>query len=132
MKKCSRSFSQKLKDINSGLFCSWNGRFKKWQIFYKDPKTSLLRTVRFLQTSSGQYLDYIDSRVDKILYEIRTTIPWDLVQKYETTEEILDEVDRINKEYEDKMEAEEEARKIEIVNDTMGGNSLAERFGTWN
>lgn len=132
MKQCSSSFRQKLKDINSGLFCSWNGRFKKWQILHKDPKTSLVRSVRFLQLSNGQYLDYQDPRVDKIVYEIRTTIPWDLVAKYETTDQILDEVDRINKAYEDKMEKEEEARKMEIINDTMGGNSLAERYGTWN
>lgn len=132
MKKCPSSFNRKLKDINSGLFCMWNGRFNKWQILHKDPKTALIRRVSYVQTPTSTYMELDDPRVDKMLYHLKKSIPWDLVQKYDTTEQILDDVDRHNQKYEDKQNEEMELRKQEIIKDTMGSNSLEERFGTWN
>lgn len=130
MKVCSKRFSRKLKDINEGLYCKWNGLFNKWQILHRDPNTARIRKVRYLQTKAGIALEANDNdrRVADILYSIRTTIPWDLVRKYDTTEQIMNHVDADNKRYEDYLAAEKEARTNEIIKDTMALENIDKVF----
>lgn len=124
MRECPKRISRKLKDINSGLYCRWNGLFNKWQVMHKDTRTSLLRRVGYVQTHDGNYMDITDPRVDKYLYDLSKNIPWDLVAKYDTTDEILNEVEAINDRYDKQQEKEWELKKQEIVKDTMKNHSV--------
>lgn len=119
MKVCGKEFERKLKNINRGLFCRWNGRYNKWQIYHKDDRTALIRRVRYLQTANGDYLDYTDSRVEKILFDIKNNTPWDMLARFDTTDEIMDELDRKQEAHDQRMEAERNDRNQEIIRDTM-------------
>lgn len=70
---------------------------------YKSDRTGLEKSVFFV---TKEYSDLDGTGGDKLLYMIRTSVRWDLVNKFEFTNDMLDEMDR-----------EEEAAKKKMDDD---------------
>lgn len=129
MREVPTYFVNKLKDINSGLYCIWNAYFYKWQILHKNDRTGAVKRVRYLQTPNGEGLEFGDRRVDKILHEIKMGVPWDLLNKMDSTLEVLDHFDKQNKKLEDAKERERQERNQEIIKDTMREEKISVVMG---
>lgn len=90
MKEC-KEFTRRLKSINTGLFCRWNGKFNRWQIMYKSDKTGLVKNVHYVTKKDS---NLYGSGGDRLIDFVKNSVRWDLVAKYDLTNDMLDVIDK--------------------------------------
>lgn len=89
MRTCPEDFDRRIKEVDQGLSCIWNGMFRKWQILHKS-KNGMTRKVFFLDREDTELPEPAQH---KLVYRLKTSIRWDLVNKHNNVNDMLDEID---------------------------------------